>query len=157
MAGVQMEITVDGDEVRRAVSRLLRRSLSLKEPFEDIGASLETSTQQRFEDEEDPEGNPWPDLSEPYQDSFYKGKPRGPDHILRRSAILYQSLTYLANDTRLAVGPGAGKDYAAIHQFGGTADMPAGPAAIPARAYLGISADDRREIGEILADHLQEP
>ncbi|MEI8599765.1 phage virion morphogenesis protein [Shewanella sp. PP-Sp27a-2] len=32
---------------------------------------------------------------------------------------------------------GSNKIYAAIHHFGGTDDMPAGPAGIPARPYLG--------------------
>ncbi|QYJ99605.1 phage virion morphogenesis protein [Shewanella alkalitolerans] len=32
--------------------------------------------------------------------------------------------------------------YAAIHHFGGTNDMPAGPAAIPARPHVGLSPKD---------------
>ena len=40
--------------------------------------------------------------------------------------------------------------YAAIHQFGGTPDMHPGPAAIPARAYLGLSDADVVEIEDEL-------
>lgn len=38
------------------------------------------------------------------------------------------------------------KIYAAIHQFGGTTDMPSGPAGIPARQYFGVSTDDEQSM-----------
>lgn len=155
MAGATISLTVQDDRVRRALTGLASQSRDLQEPFEEIGASLLTSTQQRFEDEEDPEGDSWPELAPRTQRRIVNGRPRGGAHILRvsTSAGLYGSLTYLATATDLRLG--SNKEYAAIHQLGGTEDMPPGPAAVPARPFLGISRDDEQEIGHILIDHLQ--
>lgn len=157
MAGASLTLTVDDQLVRRAIQGLLRQSLNLKEPLEEIGSALVASTQQRFEDEESPEGHGWAPLSEAYQAKQLtkRGDLRGSDHILREQGDLYRSITYLADRFQLQVG--SNRIYAAIHQLGGTSDMPAGAAAVPARAYLGLSHDDEQEIGAILMDHLGEP
>jgi phage gpG-like protein len=53
-----------------------------------------------------------------------------------------------------------GKEYAAIHQFGGQPGMRPGTAAIPARPYLPVSADGqipgslRDDVPAIIAEHL---
>jgi phage virion morphogenesis protein len=154
MAGVELSLTVDDEEVRRAIAGLAARSLNLREPFEEIGASLVTSTQQRFEDEEDPEGEPWPELAESTRNRrVTKRKLRGSEHILRDRGHLYGSITYLASATEVAVG--SNRKYAAIHQLGGTEDMAPGPAAVPARPFLGLSGADEREVAEILLEHLE--
>lgn len=154
MAGVSLSMTVDDEEVRRAIQGLATRSLNLREAFDDVGASLLTSTQQRFEDEEDPAGEPWAELAESTQNKLVtKRKRRGKEHILRERGHLYGSLTYLAKPTEVAIG--SNRKYAAIHQLGGTEDMAPGPAAIPARPFLGISGEDEREIMAIFMDHLQ--
>lgn len=153
MAGVQLSLTVESEEVRRAIEGLARRSLNLQDAFEDVGAALLTSTQQRFEDEEDPEGEPWAELAESTRNKpVTKRHLRGKEHILRDRGHLYGSLTYLAKPSEVAIG--SNRKYAAIHQLGGTEDMPAGPAAIPARPFLGISGDDERETTVILLEHL---
>lgn len=157
MAGVKLDFTVDDAAVLRALDGVMARALNLQPAFEEIGASLLTSTQQRFEDEESPEGKPWVPLAESTQRKKVtkKGARRGSANILRSpSALLYGSLTYLAKQTEVVIG--ANKDYAAIQQLGGTPGMPPGPAAIPARPYLGISEDDEREIGQILVEYLTE-
>lgn len=154
MAGARLEVDVDSAEVRRAMGNLVRHSARLQPVFEDIGAALLTSTQQRFEDEEDPEGEEWAELAESTQKRrISKRRVRGPDHKLRVSGQLLASLTYLADNTELAIG--SNKVYAALHQMGGTDDMPPGPAAVPARPYIGISQDDEDEIGAILTEHVQ--
>jgi phage virion morphogenesis protein len=45
-------------------------------------------------------------------------------------------------------------EYGAIHQFGGTSDMPPRLAAIPARPFLGLSDNDEKEVIEILSEFL---
>lgn len=155
MAGVQLSMTVDDEVVRRAITGLVQASINLRQPFEEIGAALVTSTQQRIEDEETPAGDPWPELAESTQQRrVSKRRLRGSEHILRDRGHLYNSITYLATATDVAVG--TSRKYAALHQLGGTEDMPPGPAAVPARPYLGISEDDEREISEILLEHLAE-
>ncbi|GIU26221.1 phage virion morphogenesis protein [Shewanella sp. MBTL60-007] len=49
---------------------------------------------------------------------------------------------------------GSSEEYAAMHQFGGTDYMPAGPAGIPARPYLGLSPEDEWFVLEILGDYV---
>ncbi|MCG9754998.1 phage virion morphogenesis protein [Shewanella insulae] len=51
---------------------------------------------------------------------------------------------------------GCNEIYAVIHQFGGTDDMPAAPAAVPARPYMGLSAEDEQSILLIINDYLME-
>lgn len=153
MTGASISIRSDDAVVRRAVAALMRRALSLRPALEEIGASLLTSTQKRFEDEEGPDNESWPELARSTQAAPHRGRRRGDKHILQRSRLLHQSLTYDATNTNVAVGPNKG--YAAIHQFGGEDDMAPGPAAIPARPYLGIDDDDRNEIAETFSDHLE--
>lgn len=160
MAGASVTVTVDDRAFREDLALLKKRSSNLQPAFDEIGASLLTSTQQRFEEEKDPEGEPWQKLSESYQKSVVsrskKGKKvhlRGGDHILREQGNLFRSITYLATAENAAIG--TNRIYAAIHQFGGSPDMRPGPAGIPARPFLGLSAEDEREVHQILLDHLE--
>ncbi|MES8537205.1 phage virion morphogenesis protein, partial [Cutibacterium acnes] len=54
---------------------------------------------------------------------------------------------------RLQAAVGTNRVYARIHQLGGKAGRNR-KVTIPARPFLGINADDRQMIGEILNDHL---
>jgi phage virion morphogenesis protein len=153
MAGAQIAFTVDDAAVLRALDGIMFRAVHLGDAFDEIGASLLASTQQRFEDEESPEGKSWAPLAESTQrKKVTKGARRGGDHILRDKGLLFGALTYQAKATEVTIG--VNRKYAAIHQFGGTEGMPPGPAAIPARPFLGISEADEREISAILLDHL---
>jgi phage virion morphogenesis protein len=158
MAGAQNSITIDDENVKRSLQKLAAQSLDLKKPFQEIGASLVTSTKQRFQDKESPDGDAWQAVSPAYALTKLKGSkqnrigPRDPADILVRSGHLRNFISYLAERFELAVG--SNQPYAAIHQLGGTDDMAAGPAGIPARPYLGVSDDDQEEIAQILLEHL---
>jgi phage virion morphogenesis protein len=150
MAGASFQVSLN-DDARATINALLLQSLHL--PMKEIGAALLTSTQQRFENEESPEGDPWKDLAISTQlRRTSKTSIRGNEHKLRDKGLLYASLTYIASDFEVAVG--SNRKYAAIQQFGGTDDMPPGPAGVPARPYLGLSSDDEIEVGDILIEHL---
>jgi phage virion morphogenesis protein len=147
------DITVDSAEARRAIELLFARTLNLREPFEEIGASLLTSTQQRFEDEQAPDGTPWADLALSTQlRRVTKRQSRGGSHILRVKGLLAASVTYLATPVELTMG--SNRVQAALMQLGGTSEMAPGPAAVPARPFLGLSSADEREATDILLDHL---
>lgn len=149
MAGVQQLVTVESSPVARALEALVRRSLDLSAPMDEIGSMLVTSAQQRMEDETGPDGEDWPDLTPAVR------KRRGSSaKMLRDSGRLFASLTHTAS--AFQVEAGTNLIYGAIQQLGGTSDMPPGPAAVPARPYLGINDDDEREIEHILLDHLAE-
>lgn len=158
MSGVSIQVTAGSRQVRDAIAALVAAGRDLREPFDEIGASLLTSTQQRIQDEETPEGERWPELAESTQKRWIgkgsKRTQRGKDHMLRVKDLLYAAISYTASASELMLG--TNKTQAALLQFGGTEDMPAGPRAVPARPYVGLSADDENEIGAILTDYLTE-
>jgi phage virion morphogenesis protein len=155
VAGVQQLLALEAEPLRRALAGLVSAGVHLREPLDELGASLLTSTQQRIQDEETPAGDPWPELAEATQERVGPGgKPRGAEHMLRDRGHLYGSLTYLVGSAEVALG--SVREYAAIHQLGGTEDMAPGPAGIPAREFLGLSPEDGEELLAIMLDHLRE-
>lgn len=146
--GVSVSIRIEDEGFRDALTRLLERSANLQPVFAEIGSALQATTEDRFEAEIGPDGQAWAAHS--------------PVTLLRRGASakklrhrnhLYQSLSYAAGRLQAAVG--TNRTYARIHQLGGKAGR-GRKVTIPARPYLGVSADDRRMIAEILTDHLAE-
>ena len=164
--GIQLQVSVNDREVRQAFTRLMTRVLDRRPALDAIGASLQSSTRHRFETKTDPEGNPWTPLKESTRRQYERIGAQG--SLLMRtfpsrrgasrgslSYRLFDSITHKATNDAVAVGSNArfGEfSRAAIHQLGGKPGM--APAAIPARPFLGISADDQREIGLILMRHL---
>ena len=65
------------------------------------------------------------------------------------TGLLRKSITYKHDG--VSVNIGTNKKYARIHQFGGKAGR-GKKVTIPARPYIGINDDDKREIGGIIAD-----
>lgn len=148
MTGARIDVRFDSQAVEAALERLANRTTSARPAMADIGEYLQRAVDDRFRAERDPENRPWA----PLQPSTLRRKRN--DKILteRGGPGLRGSIHYRADDDRLQQG--TNKVYAAIHQFGGSSGMPPGPAAIPARPYLGIGRDDEDEIATILLDHL---
>ena len=141
--GIRIEL---GDEASDGLRALAGRA-DLTDALDEIGGSLETSTQRRFETETDPEGRDWKRLSDATLAR------RGPGaKKLRDQVDLYDSIGHRVLGKRVAVG--ANRTYARIQHLGGKAGR-GKKVTIPARPYLGISAADRREIAEIVRDHLE--
>lgn len=145
--GVAIAVTIEDDGIRDALTRLLGLTANLQPVFDEIGSMLLASTEQRFEDETGPDGKAW----EPHSPATVLQRGAGAP-ILRDQGHLYQSLTYHAS--RLQAEVGTNRAYARIHQLGGEAGR-GRQVTIPARPYLGISDEDRTEIGAILNDHLE--
>lgn len=133
-----------------------------RELYDQIGAALVVSTEHRFEEEKDPDGDPWP---QSMRARFDGGK------TLTDTAHLVQSITHEASDDGVAVGTNV--PYAAIHQTGGKIEAKSGKAlrfrlpggngfifaksvTMPRRAFLGLDADDGEEIEALCADFLAE-
>lgn len=160
MAGVSFRLE-GADEALQKLGAAAAR-LEHPMPLHDlIGAMLTTSTQQRFEAERDPDGNPWP----PSIRALTTG-----GKTLTDSALLRNSMTHEATDTGVAVGTNA--LYAAIHQFGGTIRPKTASklvfevagqtvfvdqVTIPRRAFLGLDEADKKEIIEIAEDYVMAP
>ena len=147
------KITIEHNSqpVLDVLQQLMERLGDLTEPMQEAAAALLDSTHQAFEDEADPiTGDPW----EPLSDLYLKNNPkRAGGKKLRDTNILYTTIVSDYGTDWAEVGTNL-QDYAAIHHFGGTADMPAGPKGIPARPYLGLSPQHEQDLLEFLSDYL---
>lgn len=160
MSGFSVTYRLDWDEARSAFQRLERAVADTAPIMRAIGTGLVTSTQDRFNDEVSPDGAAWARLNPTYA----AGK-RGAG-ILRESAMrggLQGSITYRAGRSEVEVG--SNKIYAGVHQQGavitpksggrlvfrlGNRIVHARSVTIPARPFVGISAEDKLMIMETI-------
>lgn len=109
MSGASMSIELgDQDRALSALGDILSRVTNPRGLYENIGLSLVTSTQHRFDTGIGVDGSPWPPS---LRVIAHGGK------TLILSARLYRSITFQASDSGVEVGTNV--VYAAIHQFGG--------------------------------------
>lgn len=127
--------------------------------FEHMDEVLLDIHEARFNAQESPDGIPWQALSPWYQES----KPKQKDKILTLDGTLRSTLRYQINGNTLLFGTNV--VYGAIHQFGGTIKPVRGNAlnvggrlakqvVIPARPWLGISAQDKLLLVDVVREHL---
>lgn len=145
-------VTVQDDELRALCSRLNKMALTpseRKQLLGDIGEEMVTQTKDRFAEKKTPDGDDWADIAQSTKDYYRKkfGDPNPYNGILWRQGGLMDSLTQQADSWKVLVG--ATKIYAAVHQFGYMWNN------IPARPYLGLSADDKTEIIGIINGFLE--
>lgn len=160
MSGTALVVRLDWAEARLAFGRLERAVADATPIMRAIGTGIVSSTQDRFDAGQDPDGGAWAPLNPAYA----AGK-RGPG-ILRESGMrggLQSSITYRAGRSEVQVG--SNKIYAAIHQYGGVITpksagrlvfrlggrvVHARSVTIPQRRYLGISSDDQVMILDVV-------
>ena len=148
-----------------AARRLSERRLLM----DGIGEMLVSSTIQRFEDEEGPDGKAWkPSIrATPSEDSrapvrrgkdgrLLKGsgkkiKGRKGGKTLTDTARLRKSIEHRVTGDEVMVGSNVA--YARIHQMGGRAGRGLS-VDLPARPYLGVSKQDAEDIREMVGDFL---
>lgn len=128
--------------------------------YDDIGAMLVVSAQERFQTESGPDGSPWP-IS--IRAAMTGGK------TLSDTRRLFASITHEASASGVAVGTNV--IYAAIHQTGGTIRAKTSKGlrfraggnggwvtkqsvTLPARPFLGLDRDDEKEIAALAEDYL---
>ena len=148
MAGAGVPIRLDVRSLIKANEDLARHLERLlddpEELLDEVGELLESSAQERFEEKRDPEGKPW----KPWRDERYRERQTAKGaSLLSESGGLRQSITHQADDDDVVVGT---PDVRAATLFYGDTRLAWGrvTATWPARQALGISADDRAEIGE---------
>lgn len=117
-----------------------------------IGALIENQTKARIAHEKtSPDGEAWPAWSERYAASRHHGH-----SLLQAEGHLLDSIAWtVEGEDELQVG--SNLVYAAIQQFGGTEGKARGAAAIPARAYLGLSDQNISDIERALDAWIAEP
>jgi len=144
MSGLSLKVTVDDTQVRAALSSLDAQLDDMTAIFDEVGDMLVLSTLERFERGEDPGGAPW---------TVSQRAERTGGKTLVDSGRLQDSIVHEAGPKHVAIGTNV--IYAAIHQFGGQAGRGLA-ATIPARPYLGVSAEDEAEINRIFSARIGE-
>ena len=111
---------------------------------EALGALVESQTRRRIEEERTgPDGTPWPAWSPRYAATRHSGH-----SLLQNEGDLLDSIFHEVTGDGVEIG--SGLVYAATHQFGHE------ERSIPARPYLGLSADNEAEITALIADLMEE-
>ena len=110
-----------------------------------IGSVLEGSTRGRFADKQSPNGVAWAVL----MPSTIKAK-NGRSNILVDSGDLIRSITFHASNDSVVVG--TDRPYGKYHQTG--TKKANGTTKMVARPFLGLSEQDKSDIGDLINDFL---
>lgn len=117
MSGVTLTL-----DYQDAMHVLLGMEQQLRHPepmLEKMGEALMQFHRQRFQDQKSPAGEDWQALSRRYK----KRKKRNKDKILVLDGTLRETLRWQIRGNELLFG--TDRPYGAIHQFGGTIEIPA--------------------------------
>lgn len=174
----KLEITVDDVEVIAALNHIIAIGERPRPLLLAIGESLEFSTKRRFETSTAPDGSSWAPNAEStflsYLGAFKgsttkKGKlsKKGIERAINKKPLIGETRSLSSNITYQLIGDdtlevGSPQVYAGTQQFGAKkgefgktrrgASIPWGD--IPAREFLGLSADDRRTVLDIVQQFL---
>lgn len=145
-------VTIQDDELKALCSRLNGMALKPAERkalLASIGEEIITQTKDRFAEKKTPDGDDWADIAESTKNYYQKkiGSKNPGNGILWRQGNLMDSLTQEASSWSVVVG--ATKVYAAVHQYGWKEKN------IIARPYIGLSAENKVEIIEIINAFLE--
>ncbi len=159
MAGTRIDISLADDAVQQAIGGLAAAGDDMTPLMREFASYMEARTEERFETETAPGGDPWP----PSIRALVEG-----GQTLTQSARLRQSIT--SQVTATSVTHGTNVIYAAIHQVGGVIepvnadflvfDVPgagirrARRVTIPPRPFVGIDDVDLGEFEAIAIDYL---
>ena len=138
---MRFDIEIDDRQAVRALADLRRRGGSMAPALRSIAELLLNSTRARFDAQASPAGEPWA----PLKPRALARKKRNRDKILTEEGRLRGTLAYRVGDDWVEVG--SPLIYGATHQHG------RGP--IPARPYLGLSAEDAADVREEILDFVR--
>lgn len=177
--GITIDATVDDAQVRAALERLARKAADPAPALREIGEVLWISTRARFGTQTAPDGSAWAPNSAvtlgrmlaakkgSYKKSgalSAKGAKRlGAKKPLTLTGILADTLARQLTAGGQGVEVGTNRVYGAVQQFGAAQgafgrdrrNHPIPWGTIPARPYLGVSAQDRTDILRVLTDYLR--
>ena len=143
MAGTSVSFGMDMTSMRRGIRRAASRIRDVRIAGEEIGEMLVSSTVERFDRGEGPDGTSW----EPSRRAQAEGGKTLVDRGTLRGSISYEA-------SPQAVVVGSNLVYARPHQDGGKVGRGLA-VTLPARPYLGISDEDGEEAAAILLDHIR--
>ena len=141
------EVTVESAELASLNARIQRLagSMSDMQPLmQSLAAELESQSRRRISSEKAaPDGTAWPAWADAYAATRHGGQ-----SLLEAHGGLLDSI--VSEATADSAEAGSNLIYAALHQAGGTPDMAPGPAAVPAREWLGISPENELELQAVI-------
>ncbi|MDK2598653.1 phage virion morphogenesis protein [Pseudoalteromonas obscura] len=147
-----LEILTHGNAAN-ILAEIADKFTDLSDPMNEIAAIMEGASEDAFAEERSPvTGETWQGLSE----NYLKQNPKrvGGQMLQVSAGGLAASIAADSGDFWAEIG--SNKPYAAIHNFGGKPGMAPGPAAMPQRQYLGVSAEEEQQIIEVLASFIIE-
>lgn len=122
MAGISVTAELQDRSGRERLDEVLGRLSELRPFFQSVGELLQASTKDRFRQETAPDGTPWTPLK-PATVRARKRRGKSQIAILRESGHLAGSNRTEVSGTGVEIGSPV--EYAAIHQLGGTINIPA--------------------------------
>ncbi|ATG74433.1 hypothetical protein AN401_11685 [Zobellella denitrificans] len=144
---MRVDTRYEFEAVFRAFAQLQALQRQGRDLMRPIAGVLADRAEDAFADEADPEtGRPWTALSQAHRRRRQRQGYDGP--LLQMKGLLAGSLSTEYGDNHAVAG--SAMIYATIHQFGGKAGMAPGPAAVPARPFLGIGNEGERAIARII-------
>ncbi|MFT8422072.1 MAG: phage virion morphogenesis protein [Gluconacetobacter sp.] len=161
----QIRLTGTMREIASALDRIAAIGRNPSRVLAAVGEEMIQSTQLRFETQTAPDGTPWAPLNPHY--AADKAATRPGAGILTYTQHLRRGISRYVDGRTLVWG--SNLDYAAVHQFGavikpksrkalffslGGREVMARSVTIPARPYLGFTAEDRLTVIEELEDAL---
>ncbi|OCG62235.1 phage virion morphogenesis protein [Gilliamella sp. Fer4-1] len=145
---MQIDYKFSDEAIQASIKRLQGLGADMTPITRGIAAVLASEADDAFQKEADPTtGRQWQQLTPNYAAKLTVKGLTG-KMLNRTMGGLAMSLTTDFDAVSAVIG--SNKVYAAIHQLGGTSDMPAAPAAIPARPYMGLSQYGIRDIIDII-------
>lgn len=140
-ASISIDYKLPDKEIAARLRALVDAGEDLEPAFIDIGEGLLNSTHDRWDQQVDPEGNPW----EPLDPKYQARKEKNAEKVLVLEGFMRDTLAY--NTSSQSMEMGTNLIQGATHQFG---DDDRG---IPARPFLGLSADDEQMVLDTLMNH----
>lgn len=147
---MSLALRIDLSDIDRIAERIRHLGEADRQPLmQAIAFEGENQTRRRISEEKaGPDGTPWPSWSPDYAASRRTGHA-----LLELSGDLVDSIVSDATSDQAEWG--SNLIYFAIHDQGGTPDMAPGPAGIPQRQSLGLSADNESDIQGLVDDWLE--
>lgn len=156
MSGITLQADVQGLDALQATLDRLRQAGRDRRVWVAVAEIIVASTQRRFREQRDPEGNPWPKSKVArWGDDGKLILSDKPGQTMTDTARLRRSITRQVSPGRVEVGSNVA--YAAIHNEGGVIKPKSARAlrfggrmvrqvTMPRRRFLGISPGDQTEI-----------
>ena len=146
-----MNLDFDLSELEDWLEERIERVQNVERAKEDIADVLLTSIQENFDEEQEPDGTPWQELSPVTVE--YKSRRNKYTNMLYEDGLLQGTIDTEITKWGVKAGSIRGSvPYARIHQKGGKAGRNK-KVIIPARPYIGLNNKLIRKIKMIIEEH----